>query len=205
MKNTRNITKTLLNQQQTTQFKKTRSMTPETSFDDYDLLTVQRSNSKKQRSLTPERRPVTPEMLHKSSKLTASQTSLMSRQSSGSRNSTLERQLKRYEDGRLSRSSSSSSEGENNNNNNRRSNRPPFKTNFGDYKIRRSRYNRAFCLNGISIDLVHLYSDLYSSPNARRIGRSSKRLSCASATRQHLNRQQRQIHRRSAKSPTMPI
>lgn len=114
-------------------------MTPDTSFDDHDLLSVSRSNSKKQRSLTPEKRPITPEMLHKSSKLTTSQTSLMSRQSSGSRNSTLERQLKRYEEGRLSRSSSSSSEGENNNGN-RRSHRPPFKTNFGDYKIRRSRY-----------------------------------------------------------------
>lgn len=135
MKNTRNVTKTLLNQQQT-QFKKTRTMTPETSFDDYDLLTVNRSNLKKQqRSPTPEKRPVTPEMLHKSSKLTASQTSLMSRQSSGSRNSTLERQLKRYEEDRLSRSSSSSSE----NDNNRRAHRPPFKTNFGDYRIRRSR------------------------------------------------------------------
>lgn len=136
MKNNRNITKTLLNQQQATQFKKTRSMTPETSFDDYDLLTVNRSNSKKQRPLTPEKRPVTPEILHKSSKLTTSQTSLMSRQSSGSRQSTLERQLKRYEEGRLSRSSSSSSEADNNN---RRTHRPPFKTNFGDYKIRRSR------------------------------------------------------------------
>lgn len=136
MKNTRNITKTLLNQQQT-QFKKSRTMTPETSFDDYDLLTVNRNSSKKQqRSPTPEKRPVTPEILHKSSKLTASQTSLMSRQSSGSRNSTLERQLKRYEEGRLSRSSSSSSEADNVN---RRSHRPPFKTNFGDYRIRRSR------------------------------------------------------------------
>ena len=136
LKNNRNITKTLLNQQQQTQFKKTRTMTPETSFDDYDLLTVNRQNSKKQRSLTPERRPITPELLHKSNKLTASQTSLMSRQSSGSRNSTLERQLKRYEEGRLSRSSSSSSDGENNR---RTTHRPPFKTNFGDYKIRRSR------------------------------------------------------------------
>lgn len=134
MKNTRNVTKTLLNQQQS-QFKKTRSMTPETSFDDYDLLTVSRTNSKKQRSLTPEKRPVTPEILHRSSK-NNSQTSLMSRQSSGSRNSTLERQLQRYEEGRLSRSSSSSSDAESNN---RRSHRPQFKTNFGDYRIRRSR------------------------------------------------------------------
>ncbi|CRK90307.1 CLUMA_CG004021, isoform A [Clunio marinus] len=134
MKNTRNITKTLLNQQQTlnqqqSQFMKTRSMTPETSFDDYDLLTVNRMNMKKQR-------PITPEFLHKSSKLTTSQTSLMSRQSSGSRNSTLERQLKRYEEGRLSRSSSSSSEG---GSGRRTTHRPPFKTTFGDYKIRRSR------------------------------------------------------------------
>lgn len=140
LKNTRNITKTLLNQQQqqqsSTQFKKTRSMTPDTSFDDYELLGVNRPNAKKPRSLTPEKRPITPEMLQKSSKLTSSNTSLMSRQSSGSRNSTLERQLKRYEEGRLSRSSSSSSEAENAN---RRSQRPPFKTNFGDYRIRRSR------------------------------------------------------------------
>jgi hypothetical protein len=135
MKNNRNITKTLLNQQQNTQFKKTRSMTPETSFDDYDLLTVNRSNSKKQRSLTPEKRSITPE--NKSSKLTTSQTSLMSRQSSGSRNSTLERQLKRYDEGRVSPSSSSSSEADNNNR--RTTHRPPFKTNFGDYRIRRSR------------------------------------------------------------------
>lgn len=138
IKSNRNITKTLLNQQQNTQFKKTRSMTPETSFDDYDLLSVSRSNSKKQRSLTPEKRSITPELLNKStSKLATSQTSLMSRQSSGSRNSTLERQLKRYEDGRVSRSSSSSSEADNNNR--RTTHRPPFKTNFGDYRIRRSR------------------------------------------------------------------
>lgn len=137
MKNSRNITKTLLNQQQNSQFKKTRSMTPDTSFDDYDLLTVDRPNSKKQRSLTPEKRPITPEFLQKSSKLTTSQTSLMSRQSSGSRNSTLERQLKRYEEGRGSRSTSSSSEADNNNR--RTTHRPPFKTNFGDYRIRRSR------------------------------------------------------------------
>lgn len=143
-KNNRNVTKTLLNQQQqqqqqtlNQQFKKTRSMTPETSFDDYDLLSVNRPNSKKPRSLTPEKRPITPEFLHKSSKLTNSQTSLMSRQSSGSRNSTLERQLKRYEEGRISRSSSSSSEADNNNR--RITHRPPFKTNFGDYRIRRSR------------------------------------------------------------------
>lgn len=137
MKNGRNITKTLVNQQQQqTTFKKTRSMTPDTSFDDYDLLTVNRNNSKRQRSLTPEKRPITPELLYKGSKLATSQTSLMSRQSSGSRNSTLERQLKRYEEGRLSRSSSSSTEADNNT---RRQHRPPFKTTFGDYRIRRSR------------------------------------------------------------------
>jgi len=143
---TRNITKTLLNsqqqqpQQQQSSFSKTRSMTPDISLDDYDLLTVDRANSasKRQRSLTPEKRPITPELLFKGSKLTTSQTSLMSRQSSGnSRNSTLERQLKRYEDGKLSRSSSSSSEADNNNRS--RQNRPPFKTTFGDYRIRRSR------------------------------------------------------------------
>lgn len=145
MKNGRNITKTLVNQQQQQQptFKKTRSMTPDTSFDDYDLLTVNRNNSKRQRSLTPDKRPITPEILYKGSKLATSQTSLMSRQSSGSRNSTLERQLKRYEDGRISRSSSTSStEADNNNSNNntaRRQQRPPFKTAFGDYRIRRSR------------------------------------------------------------------
>lgn len=140
IKNNRNITKTLLNQQQQQQtqqqFKKTQSLTPEMSFDDYELLSVNQTNSKKQRSLTPEKRPVTPEILHKTSRLTTSQTSLMSR-SSGSRNSTLERQLKRYEEGKLSRSSSSSSEADNTN---RRLQRPPFKTNFGDYRIRRSRW-----------------------------------------------------------------
>lgn len=141
MKNGRNITKTLINQQQQPQqstFKKTRSMTPDTSFDDYDLLTVNRNNSKRQRSLTPEKRPITPELIYKGSKLNTSQTSLMSRQSSGSRNSTLERQLTRYEDGRISRSSSSSTEADNNNTT-RRQHRPPFKTAFGDYRIRRSR------------------------------------------------------------------
>jgi hypothetical protein len=142
MKNGRNVTKTLLNQQQQQQqqqSKKTRSMTPDTSIDDYDLLTVDRNNTKRQRSLTPERRPITPELLFKnSSKLNTSQTSLMSRQSSNnSRNSTLERQLKRYEEGKLSRSSSSSSEGDNNRA--RQHSRPPFKTTFGDYRIRRSR------------------------------------------------------------------
>lgn len=141
IKNGRNITKTLINQQQQPQqstFKKTRSMTPDTSFDDYDLLTVNRNNSKRQRSLTPEKRPITPELIYKGSKLNTSQTSLMSRQSSGSRNSTLERQLKRYEDGRISRSSSSSTEADNNNTT-RRQHRPPFKTAFGEYRIRRSR------------------------------------------------------------------
>lgn len=158
MTSNRNITKTLLNQQQTmlsqqqTQFKKTRSMTPETSFDDYDLLNVHRSNSKKQRSVTPEKRPITPEILHKSSKLNASQTSLMSRQSSGSRNNTLERQLKRYEEGRLSRSSSSSSDADNNNR--RTAPRAPFKTNFGDYKIRRSRYVRFYNEALIAVSLI---------------------------------------------------
>ncbi|KAG5677078.1 hypothetical protein PVAND_006862 [Polypedilum vanderplanki] len=142
----RNVTKTLLNQQQQQQsqqqsFKKTRSMTPDTNIDDYDLLTVDRSNTKRQRSLTPEKRPITPELLFKNSnsKLNTSQTSLMSRQSSNnSRNSTLERQLKRYEEGRLSRSSSSSSDGENNGRV-RQHSRPPFKNTFGDYRIRRSR------------------------------------------------------------------
>lgn len=136
----RNITKTFLNQSQS--FKKQRSVTPETSFDDYDLLTVQRSQSKKPRSLTPDKRSNTPEekLLSKSHK-TTSQTSLMSRQSSGSRNSTLERQSR---DGRLSRSSSSSSSySEADNKNSRRSQlRPPFKSAFGDYRIRRSRFVR---------------------------------------------------------------
>lgn len=137
MKNNRNVTKTMINQQQQQQatFKKARSMTPDTSFDDYDLLTVDRNL---QRSLTPDKRPITPELIYKGSKLAStSQTSLMSRQSSGSRNSTLERQLKRYEDGR---NSSSSSDAENNNST-RRQNRPPFKTAFGYYRIRRSRLN----------------------------------------------------------------
>jgi hypothetical protein len=94
---------------------------------------------KKQRSLTPDKRPITPEF-NKSipTKMTTSQTSLMSRQSSGSRQSTLERQLKRHEESRISRSSSSSSES--GGVINRQSRRPPFKSNFGDYKIRRSRW-----------------------------------------------------------------
>lgn len=135
MKNNRNITKTLLNQQQSSKFKKTRSMTPNTSVEDYDLLSVSRPNSKKQRSLTPEKRPVTPEILQKRPMLTNSQTSLISFQSLSSKNSTLERQMKRYDEGRLSSSSSGSETG----NVDRRTNRVLVKTNFGDYRIRRSR------------------------------------------------------------------
>lgn len=70
----------------------------------------------------------------------------MSRQSSGSRQSTLERQLKRYDETRISRSSSSSSDGGGVGGGgviNRQSRRPPFKqSNNGDYKIRRSRWAR---------------------------------------------------------------
>ena len=132
LKNTRNAMKTLLNQHQT-KLKKIRSITSETSIDDNDLQSLNRCNSKKQRSLTPEKRPITPEIFKKSSKFTNSQTSLMSRQSSSSRNNTLERQLKQYEEGKLSSSSSSCSEVDN------RLQLFPIKTNFGDFKIRRSR------------------------------------------------------------------
>lgn len=138
----RNVTKTFLNiqqqqmQKQQSSLMKIRSRTPDTSFDGYDFLKFDRTNSssERQRSLTPERRPITPELLFKESNRTTSQTSLMSRQSSGnSRNSTLERQLIRHEEGQLSRSSSSSSESR------LKPSRPPFKSPFGDYKIRRSR------------------------------------------------------------------
>lgn len=135
IKNSQNITKTLINHQQNPQYKKTRPITPETSFENYDLLTTNRLNSKKQRSLTPENRPITPELTKKYSKLTTSQTSINSRQNS--RNSTLERQSNQYERGHLSRSSSSSSEADTSNR--RLAHRPPFKTSFGEYRIRRSR------------------------------------------------------------------
>lgn len=137
-------------QQSRIQYRNPRSITPEMSFDDHDLLSVNRSNSMKKsttRSLTPDKRPLTPEQPFSKSltaKLTASQTSLMSRQSSGSRQSTLERQLKRYDESRISRSSSSSSDdvgGGGGGLINRQSRRPPFKaSNNGDYKIRRSRW-----------------------------------------------------------------
>lgn len=133
------------------QYRNPHSITPETSFDDHhDLLSTNRSSSmKKKRSLTPDKRPLTPEHpFSKSStaKLTASQTSLMSRQSSGSRQSTLERQLKRCDEMRISRSSSSSSDDGGGvgggGSINQQSRRPPFKqqSSNGDYKIRRSRW-----------------------------------------------------------------
>lgn len=134
----RNVSKTFLNQNQPQYKKQQRCLTPETSFDDYDLLTVMKANSnKKPRSLTPDKRSNTPDekLLSKSHK-TTSQTSLMSRQSSGSRNSTLERQSR---DGRSRSSSSSSSYSENEKNSRRSQLRPPFKSAFGDYRIRRSR------------------------------------------------------------------
>lgn len=137
-----NVTKTFLNDYK---FQKQRTLTPEKSFDDSDLLSVYTANLRKKHSQTPEKRSLTPNPEQKSlirsrsPKLTTSQTSLMSRQSNSSRNSTMEREKKRYEDDRLSRSSSSSSYSEHGNNTRRVQSKSSLKTNFGDYRIRRSR------------------------------------------------------------------
>lgn len=182
-----NITKTLLNQQPY-KFKKARSVTPETNIEEYEFLSVGRSNAKKQRPLTVERRSVTPEILQKSSKLTNSQTSLISRQSSGSKNSSLERQIKQYEEEKFSRRSSSSSERDDIDNVRRTNpNRLPIRTNFGEYRIRRSRYfiklSAYFNYPGVCVFL-----DLYSFPNALRPGLNCKNLFFKLETR-HLNKQ----------------
>uniref|UniRef100_A0A182YLU9 Uncharacterized protein n=1 Tax=Anopheles stephensi TaxID=30069 RepID=A0A182YLU9_ANOST len=95
--------------------KSQRSLTPERLYDNNDEYGSAR-NLKKQRSLTPEKRSRTPDDRSKrkggsgDQGNNSSQSSLVSRQSSGSRSSTLERQ--RYDEGYMrtsSRSSSSSS------------------------------------------------------------------------------------------------
>uniref|UniRef100_A0A182IWJ7 Uncharacterized protein n=1 Tax=Anopheles atroparvus TaxID=41427 RepID=A0A182IWJ7_ANOAO len=94
--------------------KSQRSLTPERLYDNNDDYGSMR-NLKKQRSLTPEKRSRTPDDRSKRKGdnvqgNNSSQSSLVSRQSSGSRSSTLERQ--RYDEGYMrtsSRSSSSSS------------------------------------------------------------------------------------------------
>uniref|UniRef100_A0A182NIG0 Uncharacterized protein n=1 Tax=Anopheles dirus TaxID=7168 RepID=A0A182NIG0_9DIPT len=92
-----------------------RSLTPERLYDNNDDYGSVR-NLKKQRSLTPEKRSRTPDDRSKRKGTeqgnNSSQSSLVSRQSSGSRSSTLERQQLRYDEGYMrtsSRSSSSSS------------------------------------------------------------------------------------------------
>lgn len=185
------------------QYRNPRSITPETSFDDHDLLSVNRSSSVKKtttRSLTPDKRPLTPEQPFKSStaKLTASQTSLMSRQSSGSRQSTLERQLQRHDESRISRSSSSSSDDVGGGVINRQSRRPPFKAmNNGDYKIRRSRWAYPFYPTlkihhwmeiNISTLIFHPNSDLFNYPSVRQVAHRCRRLWCELETQQRLNR-----------------
>uniref|UniRef100_A0A182Q335 Uncharacterized protein n=1 Tax=Anopheles farauti TaxID=69004 RepID=A0A182Q335_9DIPT len=94
-----------------------RSLTPERLYDNNDDYGSVR-NLKKQRSLTPEKRSRTPDDRGKRKGTNeqqgnnSSQSSLVSRQSSGSRSSTLERQQLRYDEGYMrtsSRSSSSSS------------------------------------------------------------------------------------------------
>ncbi|XP_049542667.1 uncharacterized protein LOC125955574 [Anopheles darlingi] len=96
-----------------TLLKAQRSLTPERLYDNNDEYGSMR-NLKKQRSLTPEKRSRTPDdrSKRKGDPSNSSQSSLVSRQSSGSRSSTLERQQLRYDEGFMrtsSRSSSSSS------------------------------------------------------------------------------------------------
>ncbi|XP_058837010.1 uncharacterized protein LOC131693311 isoform X2 [Topomyia yanbarensis] len=121
-----------------------RSLTPERLYDNDDYGSMR--NLKKQRSLTPEKRSRTPDDRSKGRKgeTNSSQSSLVSRQSSGSRSSTLE---KRYEEGYLrssSRSSSSSSYSgdEPHSSSHRRSQVRGVSVRqgnvTGDYKIRRS-------------------------------------------------------------------
>jgi hypothetical protein len=136
-KNDRHITRTFLNAHQNSQFKKYPS--PNSSFDDNDLLTVNRQTPKKLRSLTPEKRSLTPEIYAKSSLQSKSQTAFNSRQSSGSRNSALEQLLKRYENEHSSQNFSSSSDENQNNQTIVNRHGTQFKANTGDYKIRRSR------------------------------------------------------------------
>ncbi|XP_050094333.1 uncharacterized protein LOC126577016 isoform X2 [Anopheles aquasalis] len=91
-----------------------RSLTPERLYDNNMDEYGSVRNLKKQRSLTPEKRSRTPDdrSKRKGDPNNSSQSSLVSRQSSGSRSSTLERQQLRYDEGFMrtsSRSSSSSS------------------------------------------------------------------------------------------------
>lgn len=123
-----------------------RSLTPERLYDNEEYGSMR--NLKKQRSLTPEKRSRTPDDRSKprsKGDMNSSQSSLVSRQSSGSRSSTLER---RYDEAYMrtsSRSSSSSSYSgdETHASSYRRSQlrgvslRPANVA--GDYKIRRSR------------------------------------------------------------------
>ncbi|XP_038118643.1 uncharacterized protein LOC6036581 isoform X2 [Culex quinquefasciatus] len=88
-----------------------RSLTPERLYDNDDYESMR--NLKKQRSLTPEKRSRTPDdrpskaaTARGKGEINSSQSSLVSRQSSGSRSSTLER---RYDEACMSRSTSSSS------------------------------------------------------------------------------------------------
>lgn len=132
--------------------KKQRSLTPEKIYDDTIFLNEPRTNLQKQRSLTPERRTNTPDdrnskLLKQKTKneFNSSQSSLLSRQSTSSRTSTLERTTKRFEECRpdSSRSSSSSSySGEPDNASYRRSQTKHISrsnSSSGDHKIRRSR------------------------------------------------------------------
>ncbi|XP_049299045.1 uncharacterized protein LOC125771924 isoform X2 [Anopheles funestus] len=140
--------------------KSQRSLTPERLYDNNDDYGSAR-NLKKQRSLTPEKRSRTPDDRSKRKGVgdqgnNSSQSSLVSRQSSGSRSSTLERQQLRYDEGYMrtsSRSSSSSSYSRDENvpttspsatyrRNQLRGNvrlQPGTTAIGGDYKIRRSR------------------------------------------------------------------
>lgn len=123
-----------------------RSLTPERLYDNDEYGSMR--NLKKQRSLTPEKRSRTPDDRSKprtKGDMNSSQSSLVSRQSSGSRSSTLER---RYDEAYMrtsSRSSSSSSYSgdEAHGSSFRRSQLrgPVVRPNIvaGDYKIRRSR------------------------------------------------------------------
>ncbi|XP_021697248.1 uncharacterized protein LOC5577573 isoform X2 [Aedes aegypti] len=123
-----------------------RSLTPERLYDNDEYGSMR--NLKKQRSLTPEKRSRTPDDRSKprtKGDMNSSQSSLVSRQSSGSRSSTLER---RYDEAYMrtsSRSSSSSSYSgdEAHGSSFRRSQLrgPAVRPNVvaGDYKIRRSR------------------------------------------------------------------
>ncbi|XP_055535482.1 uncharacterized protein LOC129724532 isoform X2 [Wyeomyia smithii] len=129
-----------------------RSLTPERLYDNEDYGSIR--NLKKQRSLTPEKRSRTPDDRVKPTRkgeMNSSQSSLVSRQSSGSRSSTLER---RYDEGYLRSSSRSSSNSSYSGDeaSHRRSHLRPVNLRSGnvagDYKIRRSSHQYfADCLS----------------------------------------------------------